>query len=51
MRAISFMFYYFKLLLGVLLGVHRTANPLSVKWRWDFWQHKYVTRRNHRFFK
>ena len=45
MKSISFLFYYSKLLLSVSLGVHHTANPLSVKWRWNFWKHKYASRR------
>ena len=51
MRAVSFLFYYSKLLLSVLLGIHRTAHPLSVKWRWNFWQSKYTGRRGRRYSK
>ena len=45
MKLISFSFYYTKFLLGVMLGVHRTVNPLNIKWRWNFWQHKIRKRR------
>jgi hypothetical protein len=44
------VFYYLKLLFGVMLGIRHTSNPLNLKWRWDFWQYKYSTRRQ-RFFK
>jgi len=39
MKVVSFLFYYSKLPVGVALGVHKTANPLGIKWRWNFWQH------------
>lgn len=44
MKPISFLFYYSQLLLSVTLGFHQTANPLSLKWRWNFWQHRYESR-------
>jgi hypothetical protein len=50
MKKISFLFYYAKLLLSVACGVHRTANPLGVKWRWNFWQSKYAAHRSRRHF-
>ncbi|MEJ7862987.1 MAG: hypothetical protein WKF90_15270 [Pyrinomonadaceae bacterium] len=40
MKIILFAYYYLKLRLNVLLGVRRTSNPLSIKWRWRYWQGK-----------
>ncbi len=34
---IRFWFYYMKLRLTVLLGVHKTSNPLDVEWRRRHW--------------
>ncbi len=34
---IRFWFYYMKLRLTVLLGVHKTSNPLDVEWRRNHW--------------
>lgn len=48
MRVISFAFYYVKLLLGVTLKLHQTANPLSLRWRWNFWQSQYAARHGRR---
>ncbi len=45
MMLILFLFYYTKLLIGIALGFHETANPINIKWRWNFWQHKYKWRR------
>ena len=40
MKVILFSIYYCKLLATVLLGIHKTNNPLSPSWRWNNWQHK-----------
>lgn len=45
MKMLLFSFYYGKLQLGVLLGVYQTANPLDLKWRWNYWQDTYHRRR------
>ena len=37
-RAIQFSVYYVRMRSSVRLGMHRTYNPLSVKWRWRHWQ-------------
>lgn len=37
MTRIEFLGYYFKLLLGVLLGTYETSHPLDIRWRWKFW--------------
>lgn len=47
MKVILFSIYYCKLQLSVLLGIHQTANPLSLNWRWKYWQSKYQ-RQHHR---
>ncbi|MDQ3748965.1 MAG: hypothetical protein M3367_08140 [Acidobacteriota bacterium] len=44
MKIILFSFYYSKLRLGVLLGIHRTPNPLNLKWRWRYWQSKELSK-------
>ncbi len=36
MKAIFFFFYYSKLRIDVALGLHQTANPLNLKWRWYY---------------
>jgi hypothetical protein len=41
MKTISFLFYYIKLLFDVSVGLHPTANPLNIKWRWKFWKQNY----------
>ncbi len=46
MNVILFSLYYGKLRLGVRLGIHQTANPLDLKWRWNHWQDKYRRRRS-----
>ncbi|HEY0657771.1 MAG TPA: hypothetical protein VGD05_04825 [Pyrinomonadaceae bacterium] len=49
MKVILFLFYYSKLLLSVMFGIHQTLHPLGLKWRWEFWKSKHTARRNHRF--
>lgn len=46
MQVVLFSLYYCKLRLGAMLGVHRTANPLNLNWRWNYWQDKRQRRRN-----
>ena len=41
MNLILFSMYYCKLQLSVLLGIHKTANPLDLSWRWQHWKYKY----------
>lgn len=45
MKVISFLHYYIKLRLNVLLGVHQTVNPLGLRWRWREWSYNYKSRR------
>lgn len=37
MKVIYFAKYYIKFRLAVLFGRHETRNPLSMRWRWKFW--------------
>lgn len=48
MKVILFSLYYIKLRLSVLLGINKTANPVSLKWRWKDWNYNYKSRRRHR---
>ena len=45
MKVILFFLYYCKLLTTVLLGIHKTNNPLSLSWRWSHWQNKNQSQR------
>ena len=38
MNLIKFALYYLNLRLKILSGKSETTNPVSVKWRWKFWQ-------------
>jgi hypothetical protein len=49
MKVISFSLYYCKLQVGILLGLYKTAYPLSLNWRWNHWQNKYHSRRDRPF--
>lgn len=40
MNKILFLLYYIKLRLSVAAGIHHTANPLDIKWRWNYWRNK-----------
>lgn len=40
MNIILFTLYYVKLRLSVVVGAHRTKNPLDVNWRWKHWQYR-----------
>ncbi len=40
MHYLSFVFYYVFKLATVKLGLHYTANPVSVAWRWRYWNRK-----------
>jgi len=40
-RIISFSIYFLKKRLSVFLGLHRTPNPLTLKWRWHHWVYTY----------
>ena len=42
MRIILFLFHYLSLRLSVLFGLHLTANPLNLQWRWRQWNHNYL---------
>jgi hypothetical protein len=43
-KSVTFGFYYVRLRLAVVFGLHRTANPLDVAWRWRHFD----AMRNHR---
>ena len=45
MKLVRFTFYYFKLLLRVMLGLHETVHPLNPKWRWRLWVQREDARR------
>ena len=47
MRIISFTIYYIKLRVGVFLGLHLTANPIDLRWRWHYWNHAARHRKKH----
>ena len=36
-----FLVYYARKITSVFLGVHQTRNPLSIGWRWRFWNNNY----------
>jgi hypothetical protein len=38
MNVLGFAIYYVKLRLRAAVGLHRTCNPLTVNWRWKYWQ-------------
>lgn len=40
-EVLSFMRYYVKLRLKVLLGLHQTTHSLGIKYRWRNWQHQH----------
>ncbi len=48
MKMILFLLYYIKLRSKILLGIYKTSNPVSVKWRWKDWDYNYKSRRRHR---
>ena len=33
----TFVVYYVQMRLSVLLGIHHTANPTDISWRWRHW--------------
>ena len=45
MKVISFLLYYIKLRLNVLLGIHQTANLVGLKWGWKEGSYNYKSRR------
>jgi hypothetical protein len=45
MQLLSFLLYYSKLRMKVVLGIHPTSNPLNIRWRWNFWQERRWRRR------
>jgi hypothetical protein len=51
MKIILFSLYYLKLRLTLLFGIHRTANPIDIKWRYRYWINKNETRLRHRIQK
>ncbi len=51
MQIFLFSLYYFKLLFKVQFGLHKTVNPLSIKWRWKHWKHLHIDGRDAKFFK
>jgi hypothetical protein len=48
MQVILFVFYYWNLRFRILFGIHKTVNPVSLKWRWQHWKyrqtHRYIPR-------
>lgn len=36
---LEFLLYYIKKRISVGLGFHRTKNPLTLRWRWEYWIH------------
>jgi hypothetical protein len=38
MDKVLFSIYYLKLRVEVMLGRHKTAHPLNIRWRWEHWQ-------------
>lgn len=40
MKAISFLLYFFKLHMSIMLGLYHTSHPLDMNWRWRFWQQR-----------
>ena len=36
--AVSFLIYFLRLRLNIVLGQDYTANPVDIKWRWRHWQ-------------
>ncbi len=49
MEKLLFLLYYCKLRLSLLIGLHQTANPLNIKWRWRNWQYRYERRYSSRW--
>ena len=47
MKPISFMLYYFKLHLSIMLGLYHTSYPLDISWRWRFWLDRNRAQRGH----
>ena len=45
MKYVLFSIYYVKLQASVAAGFHKTASPLSVGWRWRYWNRRYGTGR------
>lgn len=37
LKPVNFLAYYLRLRLAVMLGMHRTANPTGIAWRWRHW--------------
>lgn len=40
MRILLFSFYYAKLQTLVFLRLQSTSNPLSLRWRWRYWNRR-----------
>ncbi|MCB1025825.1 MAG: hypothetical protein KDB79_15630 [Acidobacteria bacterium] len=36
----GFGYYFIKLKLLVVFGLHHTANPLDLRWRWNYWKRR-----------
>jgi hypothetical protein len=49
MKVILFSLYYSGLLFRVMLGIHRTINPLGLGWRWNNWRYRYARSRGRHF--
>jgi hypothetical protein len=48
--AISFIFYFLRLRLNIVLGQYYTANPIDIRWRWRHWQRIKILQHNHEGF-
>jgi hypothetical protein len=42
---LRFLIYYLHKRTSVFFGFHRTINPLSIRWRWDYWVRKLKNKR------
>jgi hypothetical protein len=40
-RLLQFTIYYVRKRTSVLLGLHHTRNPLSIRWRWHYFVSHY----------
>ena len=36
-KVLAFAFYFLKFRASFAIGLHRTANPKNLKWRWKYW--------------
>jgi hypothetical protein len=48
MERILFLLDYGKLRLKVFVGIHKTSNPLDMKWQWSHWKNRRAALRKRR---